>query len=303
MEINQATGKNIMHLTQEDGTGEVTEIVVTSYGSEMHENGLWAGPYDPLNIPEPEVPIAIDGDPRGYVYVLQVGKYIKIGRTKNIRKRMKTLCGITKNYSTQKPGKVYISVPHVNYAETENTLHHAFSKERYEDGEIFKLSYATFLDRCPDITCILANTECFKFLEDQAKLVKLQLTAYADLDAAVQTIETWGQDPLFEYSKLIIADKLEPLVRIWAKLRSMYTKLQKMGYSSTQIIPIQNRWVDMFGTCRAIADRARRDRKIYGVGIPIPYEDYVAALAYECNDEIEREIAKATSKIEAALAS
>lgn len=88
---------------------------------------------------------------QGFVYALEWGDCVKIGRTKNLQQRMKHLAHNAKNYARVELGRVAYSAPHSNYCESETKLHHFFKEKRIGDGELFRLSFDHFLRQAPNL--------------------------------------------------------------------------------------------------------------------------------------------------------
>lgn len=84
----------------------------------------------------------------GYVYIMEYGKYIKIGQTHNIRKRMKQLISIG-NYGDMAMGRVMYTIPHTNYKENEKRLHSLFSSNRKKGTELFSIDFNSIMEIPP----------------------------------------------------------------------------------------------------------------------------------------------------------
>lgn len=79
----------------------------------------------------------------GRFYALEFGGYVKIGSSKKVRGRMKSLLGTAK-YGEKDVGSVVISSPHTNYKENEKQLHTFFKQKRVEGTELFDISLKDF---------------------------------------------------------------------------------------------------------------------------------------------------------------
>lgn len=75
------------------------------------------------------------------VYIVEYGEYIKIGFTKNMKKRMKELQNIAQNYSNRSLHRVAWTDLHTNYSQNENNLHLLFNDRRIVTGELFDISF------------------------------------------------------------------------------------------------------------------------------------------------------------------
>ena len=99
----------------------------------------------------------------GYIYAIEWGDKIKIGKTKNPKRRLKELTTIA-DYGEIKIGDVAVSIQHTNYSETENLIHKHFNKFRIGKTEVFNitmddvLNFAdgliTYNDNVGDYECI-----------------------------------------------------------------------------------------------------------------------------------------------------
>ena len=77
----------------------------------------------------------------GFLYVLEYGKYVKIGCTKNPDKRMRQLKISASNYCDVILGRLWISTEHTNYKETEVQAQHLFPDVRKKGTELFSISF------------------------------------------------------------------------------------------------------------------------------------------------------------------
>lgn len=76
----------------------------------------------------------------GYVYLLEYGKYVKIGTTKEPYSRIRNLSSLGRDYAEVSTGRVAISPTHINRNENEKILHKLFSESRVKNGELFSIS-------------------------------------------------------------------------------------------------------------------------------------------------------------------
>ena len=98
-----------------------------------------------------ELPLS-EAKNQGFVYALEFGEKIKIGRTKNLAKRMKTLQLNANNCSVISPGKVAFSPSHSNYTKNEAILHSFFKDKRRGKSELFDLCLDEFIQSVPILT-------------------------------------------------------------------------------------------------------------------------------------------------------
>lgn len=87
----------------------------------------------------------------GVAYVVEFGKYIKIGCTKNIKKRYSQLKNNAKNYFGVELGRCFYTVTHDLYKETEKQFHQLLEDKRISKTELFTMSLNEFLDFAKDI--------------------------------------------------------------------------------------------------------------------------------------------------------
>lgn len=87
----------------------------------------------------------------GYFYIIEFGKYIKIGCTRKPYERIKSLKNQLENYSDGKLGRIIFSNECVNYTENEYILHTHFKEFRKLNTELFDLSIEEFLDEYNNI--------------------------------------------------------------------------------------------------------------------------------------------------------
>lgn len=89
------------------------------------------------------LPQATLGDDEGYIYVLDFGSEIKIGSTRNPRKRSAILKSFYRNKKTETL-TLLLSKKHQGYKAHEKILHAMFKNFHYY-GEFFKISIDQFL--------------------------------------------------------------------------------------------------------------------------------------------------------------
>jgi len=116
----------------------------------------------------------------GYVYVVPYGNYLKIGCTKNPIIRIQNIKSTFKNYSlidnSEGSSKlILLSQPHVNYYETEKTLHEFFNSKR-KSGELFDLSLDYILEHLPYLNYIKIKKEYTEEDSQDIKILKKFLT-------------------------------------------------------------------------------------------------------------------------------
>ena len=89
---------------------------------------------------------------QGIVYALEYGNCVKIGKTRNLAERIKTLTSQAKKYSLTNTGLVAYTEAHSNYSDNEKLLHHVFKDKRIDDGELFAIDLDYFIKHVPDIS-------------------------------------------------------------------------------------------------------------------------------------------------------
>lgn len=116
------------------------------------------------SIDNTDLPAQGNLDGEGFVYALEWGDCVKIGRTKNLQQRVKHLAHNAKHYARVELSHVAYSTPHSNYCENETKLHHFFRAKRIGNGELFGLSFDHFLKQAPslvfskDVSAFTPNT-------------------------------------------------------------------------------------------------------------------------------------------------
>lgn len=98
-----------------------------------------------------ELPGKCKNDWKGYVYVIEHGKKIKIGYTNNLKTRMKALERNARNYGDKTVGKVLYTIPHTNYQENERIMHKHFDDFRKGKTELFTISLSDLIKNLPDL--------------------------------------------------------------------------------------------------------------------------------------------------------
>lgn len=88
---------------------------------------------------------------RGVTYVVEFGKYIKFGCTKNIKKRYSQLKNNAKNYYGVELGRCFCTVTHDLYKKTEKQFHQLLEDKRIDKTELFTISLDEFLKFAKDI--------------------------------------------------------------------------------------------------------------------------------------------------------
>lgn len=82
----------------------------------------------------------------GFFYILEYGKFVKIGSTKNPYQRLMALKRNAVNYGEWEIGKIAISTPHTNYVENEKKLHEHFKNKRKQGSELFDCMFEDVLN-------------------------------------------------------------------------------------------------------------------------------------------------------------
>ena len=93
-----------------------------------------------------------DAENQGFVYALEYGEYIKIGQSRNLAKRMKSLISQAKKYSLTDTGRVAYTESHSNYSKNEAFLHSVFKDKRLENGELFAMNLEYFAMYLPNLS-------------------------------------------------------------------------------------------------------------------------------------------------------
>lgn len=97
----------------------------------------------------------------GYLYAIEYGQYLKIGRTRTPYQRIKSIASQAKNYAEVMVGRFAVSKPHTNFVENERLLHEHFRYAR-RNGELFEVTLDDFLNNLPPM----------RFLDETEKLRK-----------------------------------------------------------------------------------------------------------------------------------
>lgn len=95
----------------------------------------------------------------GFFYVLEYGKFVKIGSTKNPYQRLMALKRNAVNYGEWGIGKVAISIPHTNYVENEKKLHKHFKSKRKQGSELFDCTLEDVLNSVETIVIYKDDSE------------------------------------------------------------------------------------------------------------------------------------------------
>ena len=110
-----------------------------------------------------------DEEKQGFVYALEYGDCVKIGRTQNLSERIHTLVYQAENYSRVIAKHVAYSISHSNYVSNENELHKFFKSKQVGKGELFAVSFEDFLKTVPKLKFekihYLENTRYLEFLD------------------------------------------------------------------------------------------------------------------------------------------
>lgn len=81
----------------------------------------------------------------GFLYMVEVGDLVKIGKSINPYGRVANLRMVFENYGDKKIGLCAISEEHKNYTMNEKILHKYFAKDRIPKSELFKIDFHTSL--------------------------------------------------------------------------------------------------------------------------------------------------------------
>lgn len=110
-----------------------------------------------FNNPCTELPTAYQKDPDawlGYFYILEYGRWVKIGSTKNPIERYSSLKRTAEKYGSATLGRIGISKPHTNYKESEQILHKRFYQYRISGSELFDVSFDTILSELSHVSLL-----------------------------------------------------------------------------------------------------------------------------------------------------
>ena len=104
----------------------------------------------------------------GFFYILEYGKFAKIGSTKNPYQRLMALKRNAVNYGEWEIGKIVISIPHTNYDENEKKLHEHFKSKRKQGSELFDCKFED----------VLNSVETVVTYKDDSKEMELKAEAF-----------------------------------------------------------------------------------------------------------------------------
>ena len=99
---------------------------------------------DPLDINN--IPVWTDRSFGGCVYILQFGKFIKIGRTFSFERRLKTHYGIAHNYAFCDIPRCALTSRIYNEKEIEYVMLRHFEDRRVSRGELFDIKFQEAVD-------------------------------------------------------------------------------------------------------------------------------------------------------------
>lgn len=85
----------------------------------------------------------------GAIYAIEYGEHLKIGRTKNLKERVRVLSRQAANYADLPIGRVAYTEYHAGYVANEKLLHERFSDNRKEGTELFDITLDAFLREAP----------------------------------------------------------------------------------------------------------------------------------------------------------
>ena len=95
----------------------------------------------------------------GFFYILEYGKFAKIGSTKNPYQRLMALKRNAVNYGEWGIGKIAISIPHTNYTENEKKLHEHFKSKRKQGSELFDCKFEDVLNSVETVVTYKDDSE------------------------------------------------------------------------------------------------------------------------------------------------
>ena len=95
----------------------------------------------------------------GFFYILEYGKFTKIGSTKNPYQRLMALKRNAVKYGEWEIGKIAISIPHTNYDENEKKLHEHFKSKRKQGSELFDCKFEDVLNSVETVVTYKDDSE------------------------------------------------------------------------------------------------------------------------------------------------
>lgn len=108
----------------------------------------------------------------GCVYVIEYGDFVKIGCTHTPRQRLRGLECNARLYGETKTGRVWLSVPHVNYTKNETLIHRALKERRVSTSELFDIPFDDWLELIPKEVTYDCDIEA-KAKRSQAQMIGL----------------------------------------------------------------------------------------------------------------------------------
>ena len=98
----------------------------------------------------------------GRVYAMEYGDFIKIGSSKKLKSRIRTLkkqC----EYASIESGEVIFTSPHTNYKENERLIHMACFEYRIGNTELYDLNIYDFIE---EVSKLQAKDDSVKLSEE-----------------------------------------------------------------------------------------------------------------------------------------
>lgn len=186
----------------------------------------------------------------GYVYIVEYGNFVKIGKSIEPKNRIMSINNIAINYAGEEIKRILLSIKHENFSENEKILHSHFSECRVKKGELFKLTIEEFKSNLPSLNFVipkLYETEVNEGLRYRNKVLDNYFERVeSDLfyDRCISNIE-WVEKS--EFNKLlldyftndgnyVIYSKLnkDEFIQLTLICNSIFTKFQN-GYKSEVI--------------------------------------------------------------------
>lgn len=129
----------------------------------------------------------------GFIYILEYGKNVKIGYSKNPVIRIKSFKKQAE-YADCKIGNVAISKPHTNYIKNEKLLHEYFKQHRISGTELFSMTLKQALSDFPDDLKFLDESEILtqqyeQGFENLKKFISVDEITTSDNALLLQIIE------------------------------------------------------------------------------------------------------------------
>jgi hypothetical protein len=155
----------------------------------------------------------------GFVYVIDLGTQVKIGKSHNISQRILYLKRIFHTYSDIHLLRIAVTDPHMNYNENEKLMHTAFSDFRNK-GELFDVDFETASLKLYELKLNTSDKERKQKVDDSEKFLQTMKESFLP-----RKLEIGNEDNAFNihsafYAKIILNGKC---VRIPISNDSVFT--------------------------------------------------------------------------------